>query len=236
LAWPRPRRALTAAAVVTLAATAISHLDRVLPAAEPYIGTAVGAVFLAAAWFLVLRQDTQAVRAYGLSLGGLTEPEPLEPRRLLASALRAVGWALLVAAVVFPPFWLGYRLYWQVDVPFTPRLPADFWDHVLGQLLVIALPEEAFYRGYLQPALDGAWKKKQRRVLGASLGPGWILSCAIFAAGHVLADPRPQRLAVFFPALLFGWLRARTGGIGAAVVFHALCNLLSSALERGYTP
>jgi membrane protease YdiL (CAAX protease family) len=39
---------------------------------------------------------------------------------------------------------------------------------------------------------------------------------------------------VFFPALLFGWLRARTGGIGAPVVFHALCNLFADYLAKSY--
>jgi membrane protease YdiL (CAAX protease family) len=32
---------------------------------------------------------------------------------------------------------------------------------------------------------------------------------------------------------VFGWLRARTGGVGAPVAFHALCNLLSESLMRG---
>jgi membrane protease YdiL (CAAX protease family) len=41
-------------------------------------------------------------------------------------------------------------------------------------------------------------------------------------------------LSVFFPSLLFGWLRARTGGIGASVFFHALCNLFAAYLARSY--
>ena len=61
-----------------------------------------------------------------------------------------------------------------------------------------------------------------------------ILTCAAFALGHVLTEPNPGRLAVFFPALVFGWLRARTGGVGASIVFHALCNLFASTLGRGY--
>jgi membrane protease YdiL (CAAX protease family) len=100
--------------------------------------------------------------------------------------------------------------------------------------LVIALPEEAFFRGYLQSALDGRWKGRSWRILGADLGPGWLLSAAIFAVGHVLTIPNPARLAVFFPALLFGWMRARTGGVGAAVLFHAMCNLFSMWLAHGY--
>jgi membrane protease YdiL (CAAX protease family) len=50
----------------------------------------------------------------------------------------------------------------------------------------------------------------------------------------VATVPLPTRLAVFFPALLFGWLRARTGGIGASLTFHMLCNVYSQALGRGY--
>ncbi|MBI3200280.1 MAG: CPBP family intramembrane metalloprotease [Myxococcales bacterium] len=106
-------------------------------------------------------------------------------------------------------------------------------DDVLGQLLVIALPEEAFFRGYLQTALDDAWKPRIR-VLGAELGWGILVSSALFAFGHFATEPHPNRLAVFFPALVFGWLRARTNGIGAGIVFHALCNLFAAYLARSY--
>jgi membrane protease YdiL (CAAX protease family) len=42
---------------------------------------------------------------------------------------------------------------------------------------------------------------------------------------------QPWRLATFFPGLLFGWLRARTGGVVAPAVAHALSNLLLLFLE-----
>jgi membrane protease YdiL (CAAX protease family) len=61
-----------------------------------------------------------------------------------------------------------------------------------------------------------------------------LAASAIFALGHVATVQLPTRLAVFFPALLFGWLRARTGGIGASVCFHMICNVYSQALGRGY--
>jgi len=63
---------------------------------------------------------------------------------------------------------------------------------------------------------------------------GWLVAAAIFAVGHVLTIRHPARLAVFFPALVFGWLRARTKGVGAPVLFHAACNIFSAALMRGY--
>lgn len=231
-----PRRALVVAALTTLLVTLLSHADRLSASLEPYVGTLVGAGFLAVTWHLVLRHDTDRIRSFGLSLGGVTEPGPLSLRRLSQESLRALLWAGLVAVVVFPPFWLGYRLYWEVDGPFAFRLPAGWWDLALGQLLVVALPEEAFYRGYLQTALERGWPRHRWRILGADLGVGWLCTSGIFALGHFMAVPHLNRLAVFFPALVFGWLRQRTGGIGAAIVFHALCNLLVDTLALGYGP
>jgi membrane protease YdiL (CAAX protease family) len=72
------------------------------------------------------------------------------------------------------------------------------------------------------------------RVLGATVGPSIFVGSAIFALGHFATIREPARFAVFFPALLFGWLRARTGGVGASVAFHALCNVFSETLGRGY--
>jgi membrane protease YdiL (CAAX protease family) len=104
---------------------------------------------------------------------------------------------------------------------------------VVGQALVIGLPEEAFYRGYLMTALDDAWGTPWT-LARAKLGWGWIVSSALFAIGHYLTEPDVQRLAVFFPALVFGWLRARTQGVGAPALFHTLCNVFASTLTRGY--
>lgn len=224
---PRLAVTLAAAAATTAVVTAVSHL---VPRHAP---TLVGLVFLAATWALVLRRDESVIRVYGLSLGGLLEPVPLDRRRILRDAGEALLWVLLLSAIIFPPFWLGYRFYWHVGAPFAWQLPPRLLDEVAGQLLVTALPEEAFFRGYLQTSLDLAWPPRWK-ILGATLGPAWLVSAAIFALGHLFTIPHPARLAVFFPALLFGWLRARTGGIGAPVVLHAACNLFSATLARGY--
>ncbi len=219
--------------VVALATTAlVTALSYLLP--DSYAATGVGLGFLFATYLVVLRgSDTPTVRHFGLSLGGLLEPEPIEVKRLLLDAAKASAWALGLMLVFFPPFWLGYVYWWKPRLPFEPAGLPSLSDEVLGQLLVIALPEEAFYRGYLQRALDDVWRPRWR-VLGAELGPGILVASALFALGHVLTDVKPDRLAVFFPALVFGWVRARTGSIGAAVVFHAACNLFAAYLARSY--
>lgn len=221
-------RALLAALATTVVVTTLSYL-----APPKHAATAVGLAFLAATWWLVLRRDEHAIRAHGLSLGGLLEPLPLEPRRLLRDAAIAILWVVALSAIVFPAFWYGFKIFWHVKMPFVLRAPKSPLDEIAGQLLVVALPEEAFFRGYLQTELEAAWPRRVR-VLGAELGLGWLVSAAIFAVGHLLTTPVPTRLAVFFPALVFGYLRARTGGIGAGVLFHASCNLFSATLARGY--
>jgi membrane protease YdiL (CAAX protease family) len=113
------------------------------------------------------------------------------------------------------------------------RLPPEFLTSALNQLIVVAIPEELFFRGYLLQRLDERWPPA-RRLLGAVVGPGLWLSSLLFAVGHLLVIPNPQRLAVIFPALVFGWMRARTGSIVPGAVFHALCNLFADVLHTSY--
>ncbi len=226
---PGARRTLVAALVGTTAlVTAASYLS---PA--DYAATAVGGVFLLSTYLLVLRHDEAMIRAHGLALGGLLLPQPLEWRRLLREAGGALLLALLAFALVVLPFAIGYARYTGAKHGFQAARAWPSFDDVLGQLLVIALPEEAFFRGYVQSQLDRIFPR-QVRVLGLPLSASIVLTSAVFALGHFLTVPSPERLAVFFPSLLFGALRARSGGIGASIVFHALCNLLSQSLSRGY--
>jgi membrane protease YdiL (CAAX protease family) len=196
--------------------------------------TLVGLTFLAAVWALVWRKDDDLVRRSGLALGGLVIPGRLDVGAAWRAAGRAMLWAVALTALIAVPYYFAWKSWWQPRLAFSlaPK-PAEAADELLGQVLVIALPEEAFYRGYLQSRFDEVWTPRWR-VLGASVGPGLVAAAMIFAAGHLATVQVPARLAVFFPALLFGWLRARTGGIGASVCFHAACNLYSLLLGRGY--
>ena len=110
------------------------------------------------------------------------------------------------------------------------RLPPGFAQMVLAQVVVVALPEEYFFRGYLQSRLEVCWPSR-RRLLGAAVGPSLVWASTLFALGHLLVDFNPLRLAVFFPGLLFGWMRQATGSILAGVLFHAASNLCSELLH-----
>ncbi|MBK6694419.1 MAG: CPBP family intramembrane metalloprotease [Myxococcales bacterium] len=220
--------ALVASALVTAAVAAAARLP------ERFVAFSVGGAFLFATWVLVWRKDDATVQRYGLAFGGLVLPGRLDPREVLSHGLAAAKWALGFALVTFPLFFFGWRFYWAPSLRFSLETHAlTFLNLALGQVAVIALPEEAFYRGYLQTRLGEAFEKKVR-IAGAELGFELLLASLIFALGHVATIRNPGRLAVFFPALLFGFLRARTGGVGAGVMYHAMCNLWSEALGRGY--
>ena len=221
------------AAVVTAAVTAASTF---LP--DRYVATVVGLVFFGATWLFVWRGDDEGVERAGLAFGGAVTRGPLDVRRIAPAAWKAVRWAVGMSLLTFGPFFIGWRLWaayvWHSHHRFALSItPLDAMNEIAGQFVIIALPEEAFYRGYLQSKLDEAWEPRWN-VLGANVGPGLVATAAIFALGHLATVQLPARLAVFFPALLFGWLRARTGGIGASVCFHATCNVYSLLLGRGY--
>ncbi len=219
---------LAAAVVVTAAVTAASRL---LP--ERFIATAVGAVFLGATWLFVWRGDDASVERSGLTLGGLVMPGKLDARAVLRAALIASAWALAFAAIAFIPFFYGWRAFWHPHSAFSFPPIGPLASDAFGQLVIIALPEEAFYRGYMQSRFDDLFPPTFR-VGGALVGPGIFITSVIFALGHLATIHDPARLAVFFPSLVFGWLRARTGGIGASCAFHALCNVFSELLGRGF--
>jgi len=140
--------------------------------------------------------------------------------------------AFLKLLVVLPKPLASLLAPYGPRVPLLLRLPERPILHAFDQLLVVALPEEFFYRGYLQQRLKLRYGPG-RRALGISVGAAFFVTQGLFALGH-LVEPYPWRLAVFFPALLFGWLRERSGGLLAGVLFHAACNLLMMTLEASF--
>jgi membrane protease YdiL (CAAX protease family) len=187
-------------------------------------------------------------RRFGIDLAGLVEPTEEELDKtggrgrglgaaLVAaapSALRETAVALAVALVIFPPFVAGFWWWHGPMHAWRWSAPPDLAAFALAQVVMVALPEEAFFRGFVQTRLSDVWPPKGS-FLGAPVDPrALVLQAALFALVHLAAEPRLDELATFFPGLLFGWLRARRDGIGASVALHALSNVLADFLVRGW--
>lgn len=163
--------------------------------------------------------------------------------------LEAARWALLLAAAVAVPFVLGYHFWQTMGVPWLQDLlgvrlfsrpPALGWTWpaaplklVVYNLFFVAIPEEMFYRGYMQTRLDRLYRPRWR-VLGTRIGPGLLWTCLLFAFGHSLVVVQWWHVFIIVPSLAFGWLRARTGGIVAGALFHAWCNVTVTTLDTLY--
>jgi len=242
-----PRREAAVVAVLIVGATmGIVALGQI-PGAEDFVHAGIALSYLMVA-IRFAQRDSGGLERFGIALGGLLTPRPDDGKpgplglwdfgRALGHAtlpaLRETGSALLLAAITFPPFVLGFYWWNGPTQAFQFTLPPDLVALVLTQVLVIAIPEEVLFRGYFQTRLADVWPKT-RRILGAELPlKSWLTQALLFALVHYIVDWDPQRLAVFFPALLFGWLRARRGSVGAAVAYHVLCNLIADILYRSW--
>ncbi len=92
-----------------------------------------------------------------------------------------------------------------------PRPPAEAF--LVREGLLVALPEEVFFRGYVYDAFE---EKGWGPVLPAAL---------LFAVGHLLVQPSPYRALTFFPGLLLGWARKASGNIYVPILLHLTFNL-----------
>jgi membrane protease YdiL (CAAX protease family) len=113
------------------------------------------------------------------------------------------------------------------------RFPDEPVRLVLYHALFVALPEELFYRGYMQSRLDEIWRPRWR-IAGAWLGPGWLVTCLLFAVGHSVVAFQWWHLAITVPSLVFGWMRARTDHVLAGAMFHAICNIGVAFLDAAW--
>lgn len=104
---------------------------------------------------------------------------------------------------------------------------------VAYQVFFVAIPEEFFYRGYMQTRLNELWPRRWL-IFGAPMGWGAVVAGLFFAFGHSLVQVQWWHFATFFPGLVFAWMRERTGGVTTGALFHAACNVIVVLLDNLY--
>ncbi len=236
------RHALVAYAAALLATVALVQGAGGIPFVGDHVAAAVAVVFLyipaAYAW-----RRNEDLSHYGFRLAPL--------RRGLALGLG-------IPLLVLPVFGLGFVAFYELacqsdgygvigalavpgmcgaydgwDSAEPPPLSLSLLELLFVQLVVVAIPEELFFRGFIHEKLERAIPPK-RRVFGGGIGWALVISSALFAVVHLATGLDPRRLAVFFPALLFAWMRSATGSITAGAIAHALSNVSLHVLEQSY--
>lgn len=187
-------------------------LFRNAPWVEKYLNVIVSVLLLyTPLLFIFIRKEN--IKRFGLTLDRLGQ------------SVRAF---FILVAIFFLPYGIGYFFYYKFFIgsveSFHLALPRELGTLLLTQLLFVGLPEEFFFRGYLQERLNAFFSSKIS-VGRFELGGGAVVGSLLFAWSHFWITPEWGRLAVFFPSLLFGWLRDRYQTLVGPILFHAACNL-----------
>ncbi|MFH1468227.1 MAG: CPBP family intramembrane glutamic endopeptidase [Pseudomonadota bacterium] len=104
---------------------------------------------------------------------------------------------------------------------------------VAYHLFFVAIPEEFFYRGYVQTRLNEVFPRRFL-LAGVPFGHALWITALFFAFGHSLVEFHWWHFATFFPGLAFGLMRERTGGVIAGAFLHATCNVMVHLQDATY--
>ena len=132
---------------------------------------------------------------------------------------------VLIGTVVGETVAAGPQAPPEEDLPWVGR--ARFLTAMAGLVLLVPLQaaaEEYVFRGWLVQVFSG-WLRTP--------WPGIALSAVLFALAHGLFEVSGFVSLVWF-ALVMTWLTLRTGGLEAAVAFHAVNNLAAFTVAAAF--
>lgn len=116
---------------------------------------------------------------------------------------------------------LGASLSLRV-VAWDPKIPTIFFPWFFNNLIFVAIPEEAFFRGFFQKEV-GKWLGKGTWARVGAL----IATSVLFTLFHVKWAIDPSMLSiVFLSSILYGLIYEVTESIEASIFCHFLLNLV----------
>ncbi len=152
----------------------------------------------------------------------------------LSDFLKSFRLFLIFALILFPLSFIINHFYQNmIGHTYHPGSFKGWGPLIFYELVAIALPEEFFFRGYLQGRLNLLFEKKWK-LLGAQIGLGLLLTSFIFAISHSLIQFQWWQILIFFPAMAFGWLKEKSHTITASIFLHASCNLFAKWVSLHY--
>lgn len=122
-----------------------------------------------------------------------------------------IGIALLAVLAI-----VSGAIHWDI------KLPSYMGIRILSNLILTSIPEEGFYRGFIQKTLCDYFKNtKMGNVLAL------ILTSLLFSASHIYWSPNLGILAfTFLTGLLYGGVYLFSRKIESAILCHFLFNFI----------
>lgn len=191
-------------------------------------------LLLASAHALALAPEGPLLQGAQLAFGAMLVLWPLWPcvGGDLAPEERGVTWptpetwvpGLVLALALLPLFHLGVEVgLWPARGTDRSLELAALLPFAARHLLEVILPEEVFFRGYLQTELDDG---RGPELMGIRWHRGIWLQALGFGLVHVVARGGAWvTMDRSLPGVAFGYLREKTGSLWAPALFHLACNL-----------
>lgn len=138
---------------------------------------------------------------------------------------RGVVLGLVVSAILLSIYTAVIFLYglYAGQKLIINSLPVAF---ILTQLLLVALPEEVFFRWYLQNKLGNNIKSVV--IVSLLFAVGHFITLCL-GGGHNIAICS-QAILTFFPSLVMGYLYLKTKTLWASIIFHFFANIVHIAI------
>ncbi|KJU81935.1 abortive infection protein [Candidatus Magnetobacterium bavaricum] len=178
--------------------------------------------YIALCWFVVvlslcLIQQIYMIRFFSLVIPAMLYLIPACYLRRLPVSVKTTDIFLGILGCVF--FVLPFVLIKVVVMKGTFVSPPGMY--ILTVLMLNALPEELFFRGYLQESLGN-------RPWTVALVSAMFTLCH---SGRFLVGGDITPLLTFFPSLMMGWLYLKTSNVLPAVLFHFVANLAFTSMR-----
>jgi membrane protease YdiL (CAAX protease family) len=153
-------------------------------------------------------------------------------RNIVSPGVKGLKLFLTVSFLVVVFYPVLFFFYWISFKGYSFMVPSwgALYDSVIKGLfavVVAAIPEEFFFRGYLQ---EHVFKKFTRKIIGIITMKNFLTSI-LFGVVHAVAFLDITRAATFFPSLLFGLFTEKSkGSLFYSILFHTFSNILAFIL------
>ena len=162
----------------------------------------------------------------------LISDKAFRPKKLFmpsAEGLKLFLWVTVATLVFYPPLFFTYNigfLHRALATPTTNELMKAVTKGLIA-IAVAAIPEEFFFRGYLQEHVFSTFDKKILKIISLKN----LFTSLLFGLVHALAFLDITRAATFFPSLLFGLFTEKSRGrIFYSISYHVVSNILAFIL------